>query len=174
MSVEFLDTERFYGYRVRRQVAGRAYQEYFPLNDGGRRLRGAERARVRARARARDAELAERQKIDQARRARIVQIGASGRVRGIQCRSKTEKSGNRTPVFQIGIMSLVERRVVSTTVSINRYGVAGAWRRAVDFYARHKQIGLRSDAYRALLAAQPSSAQVRAVLEQVVPLPTRT
>ena len=75
-----------------------------------------------------------------------------------------EKSGNRTPVFQIGVMSLLERRIVNTTVSINKFGVEEAWRRAVDFYARHKQISKRSAAYRALLEARPGPAQLERLL----------
>ena len=33
MAVELLDTERFHGFRVRRQIAGKTYQEYFSLKD---------------------------------------------------------------------------------------------------------------------------------------------
>jgi hypothetical protein len=69
---------------------------------------------------------------------------------------KTEKSGTRTPVFQIGIMSTLEGRIVNTTVSITRHGLDAAWETAVAFYARHKRIGRRSKAYRELLAAKPS------------------
>ena len=53
---------------------------------------------------------------------------------------KTEKSGTRTPVFQIGIMSSIEKKIVNTTVSINLHGMDDAWKRAVDFYAFHKKI----------------------------------
>ncbi|MFW6094109.1 MAG: hypothetical protein ACODAC_09065 [Pseudomonadota bacterium] len=160
MSVELLDTPRFYGYRVRRQIQGKTYQEYFSLKDGGKRLRGERRARVKGRAEARDAELARQQDNLQRKRAKQVRVDERGQVRGILCRLKAEKSGNRTPVFQIGVMSLLENRIVNTTVSINRYGVDEAWRRAVEFYAKHKQISKRSGAYRSLLEAQPSRAEV--------------
>ena len=164
MSVELLDTPRFFGYRVRRQIQGKTYQEYFSLKENGKRLRGDKRARVKAAAEARDDELARRQQTLQKRRAKEVHIDADGQVRGILCRLKAEKSGNRTPVFQIGVMSLKEDRIVNTTVSINRFGIADAWRRAVDFYATHKQISKRSKAYQSLLAAQPTPARLQRLL----------
>jgi hypothetical protein len=168
MSVELLETPRFYGFRVRRQIAGRSYQEYFSLKQGGRRLRGDARAEVEARAEARDAALARQQRAHRRKLARSVHIAGKGRVRGILCRLKAEKSGNMTPVFQVGIMSLREKRVVNTTVSINRHGLTEAWRRAVDFYAHHKQIDRRSAAYRSLLGARPPRAQLAALREQTV------
>ena len=44
MSVELLDNPRFHGFRVRRQIDGKTYQEYFSLKESGKRLRGAKRA----------------------------------------------------------------------------------------------------------------------------------
>jgi hypothetical protein len=156
MSVELLDTPRFHGFRVRRQIGGRTYQEYFSLKEGGKRIRGARRAEIKARAEARDAELAAEQQKAREKAAREVHVDEQGRVRGILFRMKTEKSGTRTPVFQIGIMSTLEGRIVNTTVSITRHGLDAAWETAVAFYARHKRIGRRSKAYRELLAAKPS------------------
>ena len=50
MSVELLDTPRFHGYRVRRQINGKTYQEYFSLKEDGKRIRGSKRsARAKAR-----------------------------------------------------------------------------------------------------------------------------
>lgn len=164
MSVELLDSPRFHGYRVRRQIHGKTYQEYFPLKHNGKRLRGERRARVKAQAEARDAELGAQQAALQHKRAREVRVDQSGQVRGILCRLKAEKSGNLTPVFQIGMMSLLEDRIVNTTVSINKFGIEEAWHRAVDFYARHKKISRRSGAYKALLAARPGPDQVEALL----------
>jgi hypothetical protein len=143
---------------------GKTYQEYFSLKDQGKRLRGERRAAVKAQAEARDAELARRQDTLQQKRAKEVRIDNDGQVRGILCRLKAEKSGNRTPVFQIGVMSLLEDRIVNTTVSINKFGIKDGWQRAVDFYARHKKISKRSGAYKALLAAQPSAADVERLL----------
>ena len=37
VSVELLNTPRFYGFRVRRQIDGRTYQEYFSLKAEGKR-----------------------------------------------------------------------------------------------------------------------------------------
>jgi hypothetical protein len=164
MSVELLDSPRFYGYRVRRQILGKTYQEYFSLKDNGKRMRGERRAAIKAEAEARDFELARQQETLQHKRAKEVRIDDTGQVRGILCRLKAEKSGNRTPVFQIGVMSLLENRIVNTTVSINKFGVDEAWRRAVDFYAKHKKISKRSGAYRSLQDAGPTAAQVDRLL----------
>jgi hypothetical protein len=166
MSVELLDTPRFFGYRVRRQILGKTYQEYFPLKDQGKRLRGERRSQVKAQADARDAELATEQEALQRKRAKEIRVDGQGQVRGILCRLKAEKSGNKTPVFQIGVMSLSEGRIVNTTVSISKYGIEEAWRRAVAFYAQHKNISKRSGAYKSLLAAQPSQEQVDRLLAE--------
>ncbi len=164
MSVELLDTPRFHGFRVRRQIAGKTYQEYFPLKQDGKRIRGAKRASVKKCADARDEELALRQRVARDKAAKEVHIDSQGQVRGILCRLKAEKSGTQTPVFQIGVMSQLENKIVNTTVSINRYGTEDAWRRAVNFFVAHKAISKRSRAYRDLLAAQPSAAQVRRLI----------
>lgn len=161
MSVELLDSERFHGFRVRRQIAGKTYQEYFPLKENGKRLRGASRAAVRRRADARDAVLNGLQHAHAEKARKQVHVINKGRVRGILCRLKAEKSGTQTPVFQIGVMSQITDKIVNTTVSINKYGTVAAWRKAVDFFARHKQLNKRSRAYKDLLAAEPSPAQVR-------------
>jgi len=58
-------------------------------------------------------------------------------------------------------MSRVSDKIVNTTVSINRYGTAVAWRKAVEFFAYHKALNKRSRAYKELLAAEPSPAQVK-------------
>lgn len=166
MSVELLDTPRFFGFRVRRQILGKTYQEYFSLKDNGKRMRGESRAEVKAQAEARDIELERQQETLQRKRAKEVRIAGDGQVRGILCRLKAEKSGNRTPVFQIGVMSLLENRIVNTTVSINKFGAEEAWRRAVEFYARHKKLSKRSGAYRSLLDAQPTTAQVERLLRE--------
>ena len=57
MSVELLDTTRFHGFRVRRQIAGKTYQEYFSLKKDGKCMRGAARAAVKQQAEDRDAVL---------------------------------------------------------------------------------------------------------------------
>ena len=156
MSVEYLDTPSFHGFRVRRQIDNKTYQEYFSLKDGRRRMHGAARARVRQAAEERDAELASSQRRARERDARRVHFDERGRVRGILFRRKKEKNGRATPVFQIGIHSTLEDRLVNTTVSIWSHGLDDAWRRAIDFYARHKEIPRHSSAYRRLLADKPS------------------
>jgi hypothetical protein len=160
MSVELLDTPRFHGYRVRRQINGKTYQEYFSLKEGGHRIRGGKRAAIKRRAEARDTELARQQRSARDKAAREVHVDAKGHVRGILFRMKTEKSGTKTPVFQIGIMSTLENKIVNTTVSINLHGLNGAWAKAVDFYATHKKINRKSKAYSDLVKARPSQADL--------------
>ena len=185
MSVELLNSSRFFGFRVRRQIDNETYQEYFSLKRGGRPMRGAARAEVRRQAEVRDAQLAITQRAARERALREVRLDADGRVRGILFRWKKERSGKRSPIFQVGITSLLNGNVVNTTVSVNRHGLDEAWRRAVDFYARHRRIRKGSNAYRALLRArppptvlQPASAQPAAItrgsgiaLERHAPLP---
>lgn len=160
MSVELLDTTRFHGFRVRRQIAGKTYQEYFSLKANGKRLRGAARAKVKQTAEDRDAVLEKQQAKAKAQAAKTALFDKNGKVRGILFRMKTEKSGTRTPVFQIGIMSAKVNKIVNTTVSINLHGLEGAWQKAVDFYVDHKKILKRTLTYQKLLKAQPSKAQL--------------
>jgi|SRR4030095_1742997 hypothetical protein len=161
MSVELLDTPRFHGFRVRRQINGKTYQEYFSLKEDGKRIRGGKRDSIRRRAESRDSELAKNQWSAKDKAAREVHVDEKGRVRGILFRMKTEKSGTKTPVFQIGIMSTLENKIVNTTVSINLHGLNGAWEKAVDFYATHKKINKRSKSYNDLLKARPSNTDLR-------------
>ncbi|MFT7221622.1 MAG: hypothetical protein ACI8Z1_003244 [Candidatus Azotimanducaceae bacterium] len=160
MSVELLDTTRFHGFRVRRQIAGKTFQEYFSLKANGKRIRGAERAKVKAKAEARDSVLSRQQAKAKAEAAEAALFDTKGKVRGILFRMKTEKSGTRTPVFQIGIMSIKLDKIVNTTVSINLHGLKGAWQKAVDFYSEHKKISKRSGIYKKLLRSQPTKAQL--------------
>ncbi|MFT5011578.1 MAG: hypothetical protein ACJAX5_000084 [Patiriisocius sp.] len=163
MSVELLDTTRFHGFRVRRQIAGKTFQEYFSLKENGKRLRGERRAKVKQQAEDRDAVLAKQQAKAKAEAAKTALFDKDGKVRGILFRMKTEKSGTRTPVFQIGIMSAKAGKIVNTTVSINLHGLSGAWDKAVDFYIDHKKISKRSGTYKQLLKACPSKAQLEAM-----------
>jgi len=163
MSVELLDTSRFHGFRVRRQIAGKTYQEYFSLKENGKRLRGAKRADVKNLAEARDEQLKKMQDKAKAEAAKAAIFDKDGKVRGILFRMKTEKSGTRTPVFQIGIMSEKAGKIVNTTVSINLHGLPGAWNKAVDFYCEHKKISKRAKLYGQLMKAQPSKAKLDAM-----------
>ena len=161
MSVELLDSPRFHGFRVRRQIGGKTYQEYYPLKVDGKRLRGAKRAALKAQAETRDAELERLQASAKERASREVKIDKNGQVRGILFRLKKEKSGYQTPVFQIGIMSYRFNKVVNTTVSVNLHGMQRGWQKAVDFFCEHKNLSKRSKTYRKLIAAQPSEADLR-------------
>ena len=57
MSVKLIDNEAFYGYRVRRTVNAKLFQEYFSLKKGGKRLNGAVKKKIEAQANKRDDEL---------------------------------------------------------------------------------------------------------------------
>ena len=74
-------------------------------------------------------------------------------MRGITYTIKTEKSGTRTPIFQVGIVSSLDKRVICTSYSLNAHGREGAWLKAVETYVRHKQISKQSPLYRKLLGA---------------------
>jgi hypothetical protein len=166
VSVELLNSPRFYGYRVRRQIDGRTFQEYFSLKKDGERIRGPERAALKVQAEERDQELKALQQKSREGLARRRAVDEKGRVRGVLFRLKQEKSGTQTPVFQVGIHSFVEQRIVNTTVSISRHGLTGAWRRAIDFYALHKKIGPRSKAYKSLLDACPREGALKKLLKE--------
>ena len=165
MSVELLDNPRFHGFRVRRQIEGKTYQEYFSLKENGKRLRGAKRAAVKAIADARDIELEAVQQKSKDKADREIQLDENGQVKGVLCRLKKEKSGTMTPVFQVGIMSRVSGKIVNTTVSLNKHGIPAAWTRAVDFYCEHKQISKRTKIYKDLIARCPRKAQVTKFLK---------
>jgi len=155
MSVELLNSRRFHGFRVRRQIDHETYQEYFSLKRDGRLMRGAARAEVQRQAEDRDAQLAQTQRAAREHAMREVHVDTDGHVRGILFRWKKGRNGKKSPVFQVGITSLVSEDVVNTTVSIKLHGLDGAWWRAVDFYAKHRRIPKDSDAYRQLLRARP-------------------
>lgn len=156
MSVKLIDNDAFYGYRVRRTVSGQVYQEYFSLKRDGERLKGRARQRVERAALQRDAELAEQQlklrERDKADRC----FKYDGSVRGISYLMKTEKSGAVTPIYQLGIASELEQKIVCTSFSLNAHGSEEAWRRAVEAYARHKVIRKNTKLYKRLLAARPA------------------
>ncbi|MFT6551757.1 MAG: hypothetical protein ACJA1I_001804 [Zhongshania marina] len=155
MSVKLLDNKAFYGYRVRRTVAGKLYQEYFSLKTGGARLEGKQKNDVEKEALARDAVLeAEQQRyLDETKEDRCFK--SDGTVRGISYLLKTEKSGNLTPIFQVGVASKVENKTVCTSFSLNAHGSDDAWNRAVEAYAKHKSIRKNTKLYQRLLKAMP-------------------
>lgn len=156
MSVKLLDNEAFYGYRVRRTINGKLYQEYFSLKRNGQRLEGRQKKEISQRALARDAELEALQEKTRDRMKAERCFNGDGSVRGISYLLKTEKSGTVTPIFQIGIASELEKKIVCTSFSLNAHGSEEAWRRAVDAYAKHKVIRRNTKLYKQLLEAMPS------------------
>lgn len=155
MSVKLLDNEAFYGYRVRRTVNGKLYQEYFSLKKGGKRLGPKLRKEVEKQALARDNELSDKQ--DKAKQQLKADrcFNPDGSVRGISYLMKTEKSGTQTPIFQVGIASELENKVVCTSFSLNAHGKKEAWTKAIDAYTKHKLIRKNTKLYQKLLKSMP-------------------
>ena len=159
MSVKLLDNAAFYGYRVRRTVSGEQYQEYFSLKEGGDRLQGRAKKAVELAALRRDEELVQLQKKTRERLKPDRCFNSDGSIRGISYLMKTEKSGAVTPIFQLGIASELESKIVCTSFSLNAHGSEEAWRKAIDTYAKHKVIRKNTKLYRQLLSAKPSKKQ---------------
>lgn len=156
MSVKILDNEAFYGYRVRRTVNAKLFQEYFSLKQGGKRINGGTKNKIKDQAFKRDGELSLLQtKAKQSNKADRC-FNANGTVRGISYLVKTEKSGTKTPIFQVGIASEADSKIICTSYSINAHGKDRAWRLAVDTYSKHKGIGKAGKLYKELLAAMPT------------------
>ncbi|WP_101757636.1 hypothetical protein [Oceanicoccus sp. KOV_DT_Chl] len=161
MSVKLLDNEAFYGYRVRRTVGGKLYQEYFSLKNGGKRLGPKLRKEVEQEARHRDQQLlADQQKVKQQLKGDRC-FNSDGTVKGISYLLKTEKSGTVTPIFQIGIASELENKIVCTSFSLNAHGKELAWKNAVEAYAKHKLISKKSKLYKKLVTSMPKVKKTR-------------
>jgi hypothetical protein len=71
---------------------------------------------------------------------------------------KTEKSGTITPIFQVGISSEVKQKIVCTSFSVNAHGEEAAWKKAIETYAKHKEIRKNSKLYKKLLCSKPKIA----------------
>ncbi|MFT6475991.1 MAG: hypothetical protein ACJA1T_000706 [Zhongshania aliphaticivorans] len=155
VSVKLLDNKAFYGFRVRRTVAGKLYQEYFSLKNGGARLEGKLKNEVEKQANERDAilEAEQRRYLEETKEDRCFK--SDGTVRGISYLLKTEKSGNLTPIFQVGVASKLEQKTVCTSFSLNAHGSDDAWHKAVEAYSKHKSIRKNSKLYQRLLKAMP-------------------
>lgn len=157
MSVKLLDNDAFYGYRVRRTVNGKLYQEYFSLKQDGDRVQGRNKKLVEQAALRRDEELAQMQNKMREKLKSDRCFNSDGSIRGISYLLKTEKSGAVTPIFQLGIASELEQKIVCTSFSLNAHGKEEAWRKAVDTYAKHKVIRKNTKLYKQLLDAKPSN-----------------
>ena len=155
MSVKLIDNDAFYGYRVRRTVNGKLYQEYLTLKKNGKRMGPRLTKSVERVALARDEELADLQKEIKRKLKAERCFHSDGSVRGIRYLVKKEKSGVDTPIFQVGISSDAEQRVVCTSFSINAHGVDKAWEKAVVVFAQHKNIRKGTKLYKSLIAAKP-------------------
>lgn len=155
MSVKLIDNDDFYGYRVRRSINGHSYQEYFSLKENGKRIKGTLLENIKKEAITRDGALIEEKKrLDKKLKATRC-FSDDGSVKGINFLHKTEKSGTITPVYQVGISSVLEGRIVSTSFSLNAHGEDNAWAMAVDFYAKHKVIRKNSKLFHKLKASKP-------------------
>lgn len=166
MSVKFIDNHCFYGYRVRRTAANKMYQEYFSLTDvkaAGKdgRVSETKKKLVLARATRRDNELIAIQKQYKKDTLIIRSFRDDGSVKGISVLYKKEKSGNISPVFQVGCGSLKTKKIVCSSFSINAHGERGAWAKAVDCFCHHKEIKSSSELYRKLLTTRPKLDQAK-------------
>lgn len=150
-----MDNEAFYGYRVRRTVNGKLYQEYFSLKKAGKKMGPRLQKQVEREANIRDQELLEQQQRVKKKLKPVRCFNNDGTVRGISYLMKTEKSGSVTPIFQVGIASELEEKIVCTSFSLNAHGKKQAWSKAVDAYARHKLISKNSKLYKNLVKAMP-------------------
>jgi len=158
--VKLLDNEAFYGYRVRRTVNGKLFQEYFSLKKEGKRLGSRLAKQIEQQAIARDEELANQQQRVKKQLKPGRCFNSDGSVKGISYLLKMEKSGTVTPIFQIGIASELEQKIVCTSFSLNAHGKDQAWRRAVDAYAKHKVISKNTKLYKKLMTAMPAVKEV--------------
>ena len=150
-----MDNEAFYGFRVRRTVNGKLYQEYFSLKKAGKKMGPRLQKQVEREANNRDQELLEQQQRVKKKLKPVRCFNNDGTVRGISYLMKTEKSGSVTPIFQVGIASELEEKIVCTSFSLNAHGKKQAWSKAVDAYARHKLISKNSKLYKDLVKAIP-------------------
>ncbi|MFK7730618.1 MAG: hypothetical protein AB8B48_03270 [Pseudomonadales bacterium] len=157
MSVKLIDNEAFYGFRVRRTVNGKLYQEYYSLKKDGKRLSVRATKIVENKAKVRDEELRQEQIKSKEKRKAELCFHEDGSIRGISYLVKTEKSGTKTPIFQIGIASELESKIVCTSFSVNAHGKEEAWKKAVESYAEHKKIRKGTKLYKQLMAALPKT-----------------
>lgn len=158
MSVKLLDNDAFYGYRVRRTINGKLYQEYFSLKKSAKRASSQLKNKIHGEALMRDKALAdEQQRVRELLKPQRC-FNPDGSVKGISYLLKAEKSGAVTPIFQVGIASDLEEKVVCTSFSLNAHGAQDAWRKAIDTYAKHKIIRKNTKLYKQLLKAAPKIA----------------
>ncbi|ARN72994.1 hypothetical protein [Oceanicoccus sagamiensis] len=159
MSIKLLDNEAFYGYRVRRTVNGKLYQEYFSLKKNSRRMGPRLQKQIEREAIARDEELIQEQKrVKKLLKAHRC-FNPDGSVKGISYLYKTEKSGSVTPIFQVGIASELENKIFCTSFSIKAHGKEEAWVQAVNAYAKHKLINKNTKLYKKLISSSPKKAR---------------
>lgn len=158
MSVKLIDNAAFYGYRVRRSVAGKLHQEYFSLKIGGKRASNSVKKVVKEQAKKRDDVLAQQQALEKQRNKSQRCFRSDGSVKGVSFLNKREKSGNLTPIFQVGIASDLQGKVICTSFSIHAHGVEKAWQKTIATYAKHKNIPVGSKLYQQLLASMPAVA----------------
>jgi len=157
MSVKLIDNAAFYGYRTRRTVAGKLYQEYFPLKPNGKKLSKVAVAAVKKQAEARDDELIALKEKDRKKHKAERCFKPDGSVSGIAYMVKQEKSGTKTPIFQMGIASQLDHKIVCTSVSLNAHGKEAAWGKIIAQYAAHKQINKGTKLYRELMGAMDAT-----------------
>ena len=159
MSVKFLKSNGFFGYRVRREIEGKTHQHYFSLKKNGKRLVGKERELVKKEAELLDQKLSEMQ-VRLKKESDQTIVDEAGARRKILYRFNKRKDGSKHPVFRVATTSRLFGKVMSTSVSIAIHGRIGAWKKAVDHYCFHKEIDPSDKAYRDLIALCPGPDEV--------------
>lgn len=155
LSVKLINNASFFGYRTRRSVGGKIYQEYFSLRKNGQHLSHSESRFVQQFAQRRDAELQRLQQ--QFKRNQLANrcFKPDGQVCGISLKEIDAKGGGTRPNYSVGIKSEISQKTVCTQFSILKHGSEVAWRKAVEFYARHKLIATDSELFEKLVKAEP-------------------
>lgn len=167
MSVYLINNPSFYGYRVRRVIDGTPHQQYYSLTKDGKRVGGEDKKAIEKQAKLHDEKLAKLQEKVRKERDKACQPSqraeCSSGVRGISPRMKTTRRGNKEysyMVFQVNCMSKLDSKPVCTTFAVDAHGWEEAWKNAVKYYAKHKQI----QPYTHLLDRVPSQ---RGVMKKV-------
>lgn len=153
MSVKLIDSYDYYGFRVRRSIRGKNYQEYFSLKEDGQRFSHSQKLRVERLAIKRDLELKFLQDVAKKMHKANDCFRVDGSVKGICLINRYSRKGTEMKVFAIGIQSDLTGKLFLTDCNIRKHGVNGAWGIVINAYCKHKEISNKSKLYKKLIAA---------------------
>lgn len=150
MTVEYFDNNGFYGFRVRRMVDSVPYQEYYSIIKNDKIMSQRQVNQVLSHAEAYDRQLLRMQVAAKFKRFldckpfRTTE-GATG-VRGITRNLRWDRTRagvsyqSNSECFIIAIESTLTNKHAANCFAIKKNGVEKAARRAVAYYAKHKQL----------------------------------